>query len=93
MSVPIDITCPPVLIAAMSIAFQTVPTPGGDQSDDFDRLVGSTDNGARQINTSYGHGKVVDLEGGGTASSRPGLSTGPRAVQINRPDQDARAVG
>jgi hypothetical protein len=58
---------------------------GGDQSGDFDKPAESTGNAALPVSTSRGPGKMVDLKGGGTASSRPGSSTTPGTIQINGP--------
>jgi RHS repeat-associated protein len=64
---------------------EEVDRRGEDQDEDFERIVKATGNNARPINTQYGPGQVVDLPGGGTASTRPGSSTGPGTIQINRP--------
>lgn len=62
-----------------------VDNRGGNQADDFGRIVGASGSSERPIDTSYGLGSVVDLPGGGTASTRPGSSTGPGTIQIDRP--------
>lgn len=60
---------------------------GGSQAGDFGRIVGAAGSSERPIDTSYGPGSVVDLPGGGKASTRSGSSTGPGTIQIDRPGQ------
>jgi len=58
---------------------------GEDQEEDFEKIVKATGNKPKPTDTKWGPGQYVDLPGGGTASTRPGSSTGPGTIQINRP--------
>ena len=64
-----------------------VDNRGENQAADFEKIAKASGGQPRPIETQYGPGQVIDLPGGGTASTRPGSSTGPGTIQIDRPGQ------
>jgi RHS repeat-associated protein len=64
-----------------------VDNRGKNQAADFEKLVKASGGQVKPTDTKYGPGQVINLPGGGTASTRPGSSTGPGTIQIDRPGQ------